>query len=147
MEKNFKNLAELQAEIEVLKVRQFQQEEFIKDSFKRPMAVYHSIKRLMNTANTRTNNGLDFIKHDLISGVSRLVLPAIMNGVFFKRSNVIIKSLVWILSQNMAKKVDGEAITGVVDSAKKFITEKIPALFSKKKKAQTAQTTSYVAMK
>ncbi len=141
MEKNFKTLAELQMEIEVLKVQNFKQEELIKASLSKPVEIYRSIKSLVQSANQKTNNGLDFVKNDLISGVSSLIVPVLLNGVLFRKSGVFVKSLVWILSRKAAKQVNADTFSGIVEKAKSFISDKIPAIFSQKRKRPVAQTT------
>ncbi|WP_256011054.1 hypothetical protein [Desertivirga xinjiangensis] len=124
MEKTFSTLAELQAEIQFLKVQQFKQEEVLKEHLSSPKAILSTIGGLFKADSGRQSFVKDLVNQDLITNISRVILPIFLNGVVFKRSGFITKTLVTFLSQKAAKQVNSHSVTGIVD--------KITGLFKKK---------------
>jgi hypothetical protein len=43
------------------------------------------------------------------------VLPLLLNGVFFKKSGFITKTLITFLSQKAAKQVNSDKVSGILD--------------------------------
>jgi hypothetical protein len=110
MEKSFSSLAELRAEIDFLKVKQFKDEEALKDGFKNPSALFGIFKTDSKKSLTQ-----DFMQQDIITNISRVVLPLLLNGVFFKKSGFITKTLITFLSQKAAKQVSSDKVSGILD--------------------------------
>lgn len=131
-EKNFNSLAELRAEIDLLKVRTFEQGESIKAAFSRPLTIYQTVKGLFQSGkNQGALDTLSYMRQDVITALTRLVLPIFMNGFIFKKSNFLMKTLVLFLSQKVAKNVDSEGISDIVRNIKKFMSDKLPEFFDK----------------
>ncbi|WP_207429240.1 hypothetical protein [Pedobacter sp. SYSU D00535] len=130
MEKSFSSFAELQAEIQFLKVQQFHQEENLKEKFSNPTTIFQAITGLFKSSSSNKSLVHDFMNQDMITNISRVILPLFLNGVIFKKSGFIVKTLVTFLSQKAAKKVNSNAISGIID--------KVSGLF----KSRTASTGS-----
>lgn len=124
MEKSFSSLAELQAEIKFLKVQQFKQEEVLKDQLSSPKAIFATVAHLFKTSSGKQSLVKDLVNQDFITNISRVVLPLFLNGVVFKRSGFIVKTLVTFLSQKAAKQVNSHAVSGIVDKITHFFKKK-----------------------
>ena len=118
MERNFSSIAELQAEIDLLKVRSFQQEETLKESLSSPAAVFNAFKSFFKSGNSKKSLSAEIMSQDMVTGIARLVIPLFMNGVLFKKSGFITKTLITFLSQKVAKQVNSNAISGIADKLK-----------------------------
>lgn len=111
MEKSFSSLAELRAEIDFLKVKAFKDEEALKDGFKSPSAIFG----LFKTDSGKSSFAHDLMQQDIFTNISRVVLPLLLNGVFFKKSGFITKTLITFLSQKAAKQVNSDRVSGILD--------------------------------
>lgn len=118
MEKTFNSLAELQSEIDLLKVRNFQQEEDLKDALSSPSAIFSTIKSTFKGNSTKRSLSSELLNQDIITNISRFVIPLFMNGVLFKKSGFITKTIISLLSQKIAKQVNSNAISGLMDKVK-----------------------------
>ena len=114
MEKSFSSLAELRAEIDFLKVKAFKDEEAVKEGFKSPSAIFG----LFKTDSGNKSFGHDLMQQDIITNISRVLLPILLNGVFFKKSGFITKTLITFLSQKAAKQVNSDKLSGILDKFK-----------------------------
>jgi hypothetical protein len=125
MEKSFGSHAELQAEIDLLKVRSFQQEEVLKDKFSSPKAIFTSVGSLLKTdSGNRKSFMQDLVQQDMLTNIARVTLPLLLNGVVFKRSGFITKTLITFLSQKAAKQVNSNAVSGIMDKVKGIFARK-----------------------
>ncbi len=116
MEKTFSSLAELQAEIQFLKVQQFKQEENLKHQFSSPGTILKTLGGFFKTeSGTHRSFMHDLMSQDIITNVSRVIIPLLLNGVIFKKSGFIVKTLVTFLSQKAAKQVNSHALSSVLD--------------------------------
>ncbi|MBC8053627.1 MAG: hypothetical protein H7Y13_11240 [Sphingobacteriaceae bacterium] len=111
MEKSFSSLAELRAEIDFLKVKAFKDEEAVKAGFKSPSAIFGIFK----TDSGKKSFTQDLMQQDLITNISRVLIPLLLNGVFFKKSGFITKTLITFLSQKAAKQVNSDKVSGLLD--------------------------------
>lgn len=118
MEKSFSSLAELRAEIDFLKVKQFKDEEAIKEKFSSPSAIFSSITGLFKTDTGKKSFMQDLMQQDFITNISRILIPIFLNGVLFKKSGLITKTLITFLSQKAAKQVNSDMFTGLLDKFK-----------------------------
>lgn len=118
MEKSFNSLAELRAEIDFLKVRKFEEEEALKEKFSSPSAIFSSVSGLFKSDSGKKSLTQDILHQDLITNISRVILPLFLNGVMFKRSGFIVKTLVTFLSQKAATQVNSSKITSLLDKLK-----------------------------
>ena len=139
MEKTFSSLAELQAEIQFLKVQQFKQEENLKEQFSSPSTLLKSLGGFFKTDSGNNKSFMhDLVNQDIITNISRVIIPLFLNGVVFKKSGFIMKTLVTFLSQKAAKQVNSHAISGIID--------KISGIFKPKEggeKPRTARMKDY----
>ena len=107
MGKAFTSLAELRTEIDLLKIKKFQQEEELKEELSNPAAIFKTItsvfKSKKSSAKDSLANGL--FGQDLLTYAARFAFPLLLNGTIFKRTGFITKSIVTFLSQKAAKKV------------------------------------------
>lgn len=118
MEKSFNSLAELRAEIDLLKVKQFRNEEALKEKLSSPSAIFSTITSLFKSDNSNKSVVQDFAQSDIITNISRIILPIFLNGVLFKKSGFITKTLITFLSQKAAKQVNSTKISGILDKFK-----------------------------
>lgn len=134
MGKAFTSLAELRTEIDLLKIKKFQQEEELKEELSNPAAIFKAItsvfKSKKSSANDSLANGL--FGQDLLTYAARFAFPLLLNGTIFKRTGFITKSIVTFLSQKAAKKVNTSAIMGIVGRLKGWMAHK------KKERSQKA---------
>ena len=127
MEKSFSSLAELRAEIDFLKVKKFKDEEALKEGFKSPSAILVIFKT--DSKKTFTQ---DLLHQDIFTNISRVLLPLLLNGVFFKKSSFITKTLITFLSQKAATQVNSNKLSGILD--------KFTSMFKSNGKAQRSPT-------
>ncbi|WP_407429949.1 hypothetical protein [Arcticibacter sp.] len=121
MEKSFSSLAELQAEIQLLKVKEFQQKELVKEQLSSPSAIFHAVSSLFKSGNTHQPLGKNLLSQDMVTNLARVGIPLIMNGFLFKRSGFIAKMLITFLSQKAAKNVTSNAVSGAIDKVQGLI--------------------------
>lgn len=127
MEQSFNNLLELQAGITALKLKKFEQEEAIKNRFKGPGAIFSTIASLFKSKNDSKSFLSEVMSQDIITNISRVVLPAILNLFVFKKSNFITKTIVTFLSQKAAKNINADLFSGIADKIKGAISKiKLP---------------------
>ncbi len=124
MEKPFSSLSELQAEIDLLKVRNFQQEEALKESLSSPSAIFSALKGFFMSGNSKKSLTSDLLNQDILTNVARFVIPLFMNGIVFKKSGFITKTLITFLSQKVAKQVNSNAVSGILDKVKGIFTSR-----------------------
>ncbi|MGV3509567.1 MAG: hypothetical protein ACO1N7_09785 [Sphingobacteriaceae bacterium] len=116
MEKSFNSLSELRAEIDFLKVKQFKDEEALKEKFSSPSAIFSSVASLFKTDSGNKKSFMQDLAHqDIITNISRILLPIFLNGVVFKKSGFITKTLITFLSQKAAKQVNSNKLSGILD--------------------------------
>ncbi|WP_423146552.1 hypothetical protein [Rubrolithibacter danxiaensis] len=126
MEKAFTSFADLRTEIDLLKIKQFHQEELLKETLTDPAAIYHTItshfKSKQPSSNKSTLQGL--LQSDIVTNITRFALPLLLNTTFFKRSGFITKTLVTFLSQKAASKVNTSLFSGITDKVKGFFAHR-----------------------
>jgi len=128
MEKSFTSLAELQTEIQVLKVRNFQQEEVIKEKLSSPSAIFHTVTSLFKSGHSSSQSvSKTLLNQDLFTNLARVGIPLIMNGFLFKKSGFVAKMLITFLSQKAAKQVTSNTVTGLVDKVQGLFKKFMPA--------------------
>jgi hypothetical protein len=131
MEKPFTTLADLRTEMDVLKIRQFQQEEALKEKFSNPSAIFSTVSSLFKNnhnpagASKKSSSLLQSIlNQDMVTNLTRVTLPLLLNIFVFKRSNFLTKTIVTFLSAKAAKSVNAEKVSGVIDKAKSWFNHK-----------------------
>lgn len=134
MERSFGSLEELRAEISLLKVRNSQQESAIHEKLSGPLSILKTIGSLFKPGRGKGGDAADAANQDIISVISRVLLPVILNSSIFRGSNFITKTLVTLFSQNAAKNVNMDLITNTI--------ERITKIFKAKPKS-AKKTTDY----
>ncbi|WP_207533664.1 hypothetical protein [Desertivirga arenae] len=125
MEKAFVSLAELQAEVQYLKVQQFKQEEVLKEKLSSPKEIFKAVTSLFKSdTGKRQSFTSELMNQDLITNITRVILPLLLNGVVFKKSGFIVKTLMTFISQKAATQVNSHTLSGLVD--------KVTGIFKKK---------------
>ena len=127
MEHSYNNLIELRAGIAALNIKKIEQEEAIKNCFKGPKAIFNTVASLFKSKNDSKSFLSELMSQDMITGISRVVLPAILNMFVFKKSNFITKAIVTFLSQKAAKNIDANLFSKISDKVKEVVSKiKLP---------------------
>ena len=119
------NSADLRAEIERLKYTKKIQEEAIAKHFSSPAAIFHTITSAFKGSPSDKKGGTILGGgQDVVSLLSRFVLPFVLNKTIFRGSNFIIKTVVGLLSQRAANFINEKSVVTVWDKIKSFIPGK-----------------------
>jgi len=127
MEATIQNIHDLRAEIERLKASKKTQEEAIKSHFDSPAAIFHTATSLFKSsspAGQSTLSGLLGGGQDIVSLLSRFVLPFVLNKTLFRGSNFIIKTAVGLLSQKASGFINEKSVVSLWDNIKSVIPKK-----------------------
>lgn len=124
MEKStFNTIEELQAEIGILKIKKQEQETAIHAKFNGPGAIFKTVTSLFKSDTSKSLFD-DIFNQDIISNISRILLPMTLNSSIFRKSGFITKTLVTLFSQKAAKNVNMDLITSLIDKAKGIFERK-----------------------
>lgn len=121
-----KNIFDLQAEIIRLeKVRQ-EQEMVLKQRFSSPGAILASVRSIFpqGSGGEQGAGGGSFFSPDIVSLISRFVLPLALNKTLFKNSGFIIKTLVGLASQKASSYISEDSVTSVWGRVKSLFGKK-----------------------
>ncbi len=119
MERAFTNLKDLRMEIDLLKIKKFEQEEVLKDKLTDPSAIFRTIySHFKSKPSSNKSFLLDLFNQDIITNIARIIFPLALNKTLFKKSGFIVKTLITFLSQKVAKEFDNEAINRIIDKIK-----------------------------
>jgi len=129
------NITDLKVEIERLKASKTVQEEAIKSHFNSPTAIFHTITSLFKHTPASGESSSLFGGQDMVSLISRFVLPFVLNKTIFRSSNFIIKAVVGLLSQKASGLINEKSVGSVWDKIKSVIPKIIPDKLLHKKKA------------
>ncbi|HCN83130.1 MAG TPA: hypothetical protein DIT07_05835 [Sphingobacteriaceae bacterium] len=125
MEKSsFNTIEELQAEIGILRMKRNGQEIAIHEKFNGPGAIFKTVKSLFISSDKKSLFD-EVFNQDIITNISRVMLPMILNSSVFRGSGFITKTLVTLFSQKAAKNVNMDLIISMI--------EKVKGLFDKNK--------------
>lgn len=124
MEKSFNTLAELQAEIGILRIRRYEQESAIKEKFNGPAATLKSIGSLFKTSSGKKSFLEEMLGQDIITNISRFILPIMLNSSIFKNSGLITKAIVALFSQKAAKNINMDIVLTLVEKIKNIFKSK-----------------------
>jgi hypothetical protein len=140
LHKPIRNLAELRAEKKKLRweiaLREADFEEqlsHIQAIVATPIRWVHFIKNLFN----HDDSG----KSDLLSSLAQMGLPILLNSVIFKKSSIVIKGLMAIISQQLARGVTTknvaswmETLMDWIKKTEKSLVKKVKGVIEKKDK-------------
>jgi len=122
-----KNIFDLQAEIIRLEKVKQEQEMVLKQRFSSPSAIISSIRSIFPKApeGEGSSGGIgSFFSPDLLSLVSRFVLPIALNKTLFKKSNFLIKTIVGLVSQKASTYISEDSVTSVWGRVKSLFGKK-----------------------
>lgn len=127
------NISDLKDEIERLKASKKIQEEAIKSRFDGPAATLHTVASLFKSSgSSKSSGGIFGGGQDMVSLLSRFVLPLILNKTLFRSSNFIIKTIVGLVSQQASGFINEKSLVSVWDKIMSVIPNIIPKKGSKK---------------
>jgi len=121
------NIHELRAEIAVLQGQKAVQEAAIKARFSSPGAIFNTIFSSFKGPDLKSSL---FNPEDLISILSRFLLPMALNKTIFRNSSFLIKALVGIIVPKASGLINQETIMTVWDKIRSIASN----ISSKKKK-------------
>jgi hypothetical protein len=115
------NINDLHTEIARLEALKIAQEIQLKERFKSPGAAFSTVSSLFKSKDHKSSGLFD---KDLLSMVSRVVLPFALNKTLFRKSGFIVKTLIALVSQKASGYINEGSIASVVDRFKDFIKPK-----------------------
>ncbi|MDF2432392.1 MAG: hypothetical protein JWP44_2023 [Mucilaginibacter sp.] len=124
MELPVRNLSDLRGEISRLKELELEQSIALKARFKNPLVIFSTIKSLFSKPGDAGGTKSNFLEQDLLSLISRFVLPFTLNKTLFRHSNFIIKTIVGLASQKASRFITEDSITGIWDKVSSFVKSK-----------------------
>lgn len=137
MNPRIENLADLRAEIQLLKLQKAEQELFfvqkresIKKTFSSPLGFFRNIKSVLGLGSHKSllKNSGNSHDSDWTTTLARVVIPFLLNKTILRGNGLIIKSLLGLISQRVISgdninkiKVSGwiDKATGWINSLKK----------------------------
>ena len=123
MDVPIRNIDALRAEIARLKDEERQQSVAISNRFNSLSSLLQTIGSLFPKADPATGSK-GFFEQDIVSLLSRIVLPFTLNKTIFRNSNFLVKALVGIVSQKASKFINEETVA--------LLWDKVKGLFDKK---------------
>ncbi|WP_345949767.1 hypothetical protein ABDD95_23245 [Mucilaginibacter sp. PAMB04274] len=124
-----KNVLDLQSEIIRLEKLKQEQEMGLKHRFSSPSAIFQSIKSIFpkspeGEAGAGGGGIGSLFSPDIVSLISRFVLPIALNKTLFKRSGFIVKTVVGLLSQKASTYISEDSVTSVWGRVKSLFGKK-----------------------
>jgi len=113
------NIDELRTEIERLRLKkQFQKNE-LKQHFNSPLSTFNAIRLLFH----RDKKDIKpFTSHaDIFTWLSKTALPFTLNKTLFRKSSIIIKWLVRMLSRKVAPQINKKSVNSFWEKLRSFI--------------------------
>ena len=121
-----KNIFDLQSEIIRLEKAKQEQEIVLKQRFSSPSAIFASVKSIFPKGPQGESTGAasSLFSPDILSLVSRFVLPLALNKTLFKKSGFIVKTLVGLASQKASSYISEDSVTSVWGRVKSLFGKK-----------------------
>lgn len=121
-----KNIFDLQAEIIRLEKVKQEQEMVLKQRFSSPAAIFASVRSIFpqSTGGEQGGGTASLFSPDILSLVSRFVLPLALNKTLFKNSGFIVKTLVGLASQKASSYISEDSVTSVWGRVKSLFGKK-----------------------
>lgn len=116
MDITVKNISDLQSEIIRLEKQKQQQEMDLKKRFDSPSAIFSSVFGIFSNSEGKAPGSM--FHTDIINLISRFVIPLTLNRTLFKGSNVLVKTLVGLVSQKASSFINEDSVGGVWDKVK-----------------------------
>ncbi len=121
--KNIRSLAQLKEEMRFLKMNYVQQEETLKLDIKvyaQQFTLLGLIKKLTSPSELYKIDEQTHISSKILS----VVLPMILNSVFFKHSGFITKTIAALVSGKIGQSLDAESLSGIFNMVKSLFKRK-----------------------
>ena len=131
MDPIIKNSWDLKEEIVRLRAQEKVQLAAIQERFSSPSAIFSTVLSAIPKGNHTGENKSNIFNQDIVSILSRFLIPITLNKSLFKHSGFLVKALVGLVSQKASGYVSEESIGGIWDKAKALITN-----FTKKDKIE-----------
>ena len=123
MDVPIRNIDALRAEISRLKESEKLQSVAIGQRFSSLSSVFSTVASIFPRSNPATGSK-GFFEQDIVSLLSRIVLPFLLNKTIFKNSNFLVKALVGVVSQKASSFINEETIS--------ILWDKVKGVFNKK---------------
>jgi hypothetical protein len=124
MDSPIKNSWDLKEEIVRLRALEQEQGLALKERFSSPGAVFSSVYSLFPKSNASGEDKSNIFNQDIVSILSRFIVPLTLNKTIFKNSGFIIKALVGLVSQKASGYINEDSVMGIWDKAKALFTKK-----------------------
>jgi len=123
MDVPIRNIVDLRAEIARLKDSERQQSVAISNRFNSLSSLLSTIGSLFPKPNPATGSK-GFFEQDIVSLLSRIILPFTLNKTIFRNSNFLVKALVGVISQKASKFINEDTVALVWDKVKSLFNKK-----------------------
>lgn len=133
------NISDLQSEIIRLEKHKQEQEIELKKRFSSPSAIFSSVMTLFPKSPDGGSSASRLFHTDIISLLSRFLIPLTLNKTLFKGSNFLVKTLVGLVSQKASDFVNEDTVSSVWDKAKGLLGK---IKFGKKRKHDEPEETA-----
>jgi hypothetical protein len=118
MQPPIENIEDLRAEIARIRLVEREQAVALGRRFSSPLTSISTLLTIFpKPAEGEKGAGL-FNHEDIISLLSRFLLPITLNKTLFRNSNFLVKALVGIVSQRAAQFINEDSISGIVGKVK-----------------------------
>ncbi len=125
MQPPIENIEDLRAEIARIKLVEREQAVALGKRFSSPLTTLSTILTIFPKSAEGEKGGGLFDHEDIISLVSRFLLPFTLNKTLFRNSGFLVKTLVGIVSQRASHFINEDSVSGIFG--------KIKSLFKKNK--------------
>ncbi|HEY2581533.1 MAG TPA: hypothetical protein VGI43_06985 [Mucilaginibacter sp.] len=135
MELQIKNIDDLRLEIYRLKGIEEQQGLALRQRLNSPSALISALFSLI--PRPQISDGIKaagLFNMDIVQIISSFLLPFTLNKTLFRRSNILTKGLVAILSRKVSRFINEESLTNIWDKVKSFIPDKLKSVVPDKNK-------------
>ncbi|TAF46341.1 MAG: hypothetical protein EAZ51_02275 [Sphingobacteriales bacterium] len=129
---HIKTIADLRAHINTLEIKKNEHEIFlqpkinaIKSTLLFGLNTYHRIFGFfIGQTPFKLKGAKNIYQNDWVNLLSRFILPYILNKLFLKKSNFIVKALISLLSQAAITSVNKSSVANLVDKITQFVKSK-----------------------
>jgi len=130
MDAPIKTIDDLRVEIYRLKGEEQTKSVALAQRFRNPSALFSTLMTLFpKPTNADGTKSAGFFEQDIVGLISRFILPFALNRTLFKNSNIIIKTLVGLVSQKASRFITEDNLVGIWD--------KLKSLFKSSSKEET----------
>ncbi len=125
MSSTIKNVSDLKAELVRLKMIELQQADDLIKRVNTPSALFKTVVSAFPKSKASKSEGKsDILDQDLFGLLSRILLPLVLNGTIFRNSNILVKTLVGLISQKASHYISEDAVIKVVDKLRHFLDKR-----------------------